>query len=316
MKKIILSLMSIFLLPIFLVGCGESKNIEEISEVGYKSNIGDSIEYEVIGLESTTKLEGVAPVGNSLFLEPNDKSNVLLDFIIDVTNNGKQDFDPYIDLKGKFIIDDSEYSITAEAEVGGQVANFNNIKPKTTAYVHIYTEIKEELITNDIELQLQYGSETKSMKLNKNHLKPRVNILNYGEKVSNDKDIEISIEKGYTTKQLDAPKKGDYFSHYYKVEDNNSTYAILELNITNKMSNNLRMDDTISVSVLVDGKYQYSGYLVGLSNDQTNFDTYPEIEPNKSNLIYSLIEVPDNLLDKQITFKLNAFREPYYIDLK
>lgn len=316
MKKIILSLMSIFLLPIFLVGCGESKNIEEISEVGYKSNIGDSIEYEVIGLESTTKLEGVAPVGNSLFLEPNDKSNVLLDFIIDVTNNGKQDFDPYSDLKGKFIIDDSEYSITAEAEVGGQVANFNNIKPKTTAYVHIYTEIKEELITNDIELQLQYGSETKSMKLNKNHLKPRVNILNYGEKVSNDKDIEISIEKGYTTKQLDAPKKGDYFSCYYKVEDNNSTYAILELNITNKMSNNLRIDDTISVSVLVDGKYQYSGYLVGLSNDQTDFDTYPEIEPNKSNLIYSLIEVPDNLLDKQITFKLNAFRKPYYIDLK
>lgn len=316
MKKIILSLMSIFLLPIFLVGCGESKNIEEISEVGYKSNIGDSIEYEVIGLESTTKLEGVAPVGNSLFLEPNDKSNVLLDFIIDVTNNGKQDFDPYSDLKGKFIIDDSEYSITAEAEVGGQVANFNNIKPKTTAYVHIYTEIKEELITNDIELQLQYGSETKSMKLNKNHLKPRVNILNYGEKVSNDKDIEILIEKGYTTKQLDAPKKGDYFSYYYKVEDNNSTYAILELNITNKMSNNLRIDDTISVSVLVDGKYQYSGYLVGLSNDQTDFDTYPEIEPNKSNLIYSLIEVPDNLLDKQITFKLNAFREPYYIDLK
>lgn len=154
------------------------------------------------------------------------------------------------------------------------------------------------------------------MKLNKNHLKPRVNILNYGEKVSNDKDIEILIEKGYTTKQLDAPKKGDYFSHYYKVEDNNSTYAILELNITNKMSNNLRIDDTISVSVLVDGKYQYSGYLVGLSNDQTDFDTYPEIEPNKSNLIYSLIEVPDNLLDKQITFKLNAFREPYYIDLK
>lgn len=82
------------------------------------------------------------------------------------------------------------------------------------------------------------------------------------------------------------------------------------------MSNNLRIDDTISVSVLVDGKYQYSGYLVGLSNDQTDFDTYPEIEPNKSNLIYSLIEVPDNLLDKQITFKLNAFREPYYIDLK
>lgn len=315
MKKIILSVLTVFLLSFALVGCGTGKAKEEV-KIGYKGTLGDDIEYKVVGLESTTKLEGVAPIGNSLYYEPQDSSNVFLDFILDVTNNGKKDFNPFNSLEGKYIIDGAEYTISSQAEVGGEVLNFNVIKPKTSGYVHVYSEINKEAISDNIELQLVYGSDTQSFLLNKENLKPKMNKFNYGDVISDEnKNIEISIVKGYTTKKLDTPVQGEYITHSYEVDNVNSTYAILELSILNKMTTDLSIDDTISVSTLVGDGYCYNGFMIGLSDDQTNFELFPQIKPNQNKTIYALIEIPDDMLDEQIIFKLNAFRQANYIDL-
>lgn len=139
--------------------------------------------------------------------------------------------------------------------------------------------------------------------------------MNYGDIIKNNEEIEISIVNGYTTKTLNTPKNDGYFSHYYQVEDANSTYAVLELDVTNKMESNLDVDSTFSVSALVDGKYEYTGFTVGLDESETNFDAFPSIDPNKTVKTYALIEIPDDVLDKGITFRINAFRKPYFVNL-
>lgn len=299
-----------------LSGCGGSKN-EEISEVGYQSKIGDTLDYVVYGIETVQKLDGVAPISSSLCTVPTDSSNVLLDFIIDVTNNGTTEFSPYHELSGKFVIDSVDYEITAYAETAGEVFNFNTIMPKTTSYVHIFTEIKKELISDEIELQLTYNSKTQKMSLNTKDLQPIIATLELGSTISNDdKTIDIQVNKAYTTKKLTTPVAGKYFSNYYQVDDSSSTYAVLEMNLTNKTTIDIEVDKTLSVSVLADNTYKYTGFIVGLEDSQTDFDIYCYVTPNKTTTIYALIEVPDSMLEKTISFRLNAFEKPYYIKLQ
>lgn len=315
MKTIIMSL----LLSASLVGCGsgQSQEPKEISDLNFTDTLGDSVNFSVYGLETVAQLDGVATINPGLVATPSDPSNEFLDFVINVTNNGSQKLNPFADFEATYEIDGNTYDATVETEDGDVVANFNEIQPKSTAYVHIYTEINESQLSGDIFLSLTYGSVSNKYKLDKENLVPQIQSLSYGDVITNDnQDIEIAVVKSYKTKKLEPPVKGEYFTSSYTPTDQASTYAIVELSLTNKTSTDLSVNDTVSAIAYVDGTYEYTGFITTLSEDQTNFDSYASISPNTTRMLYSIIEVPDNVINDPVEFEIHAFKKPYKVSME
>ena len=73
------------------------------------------------------------------------------------------------------------------------------------------------------------------------------------------------------------------------------------------------VDDILATKVFVDKKYEYTGLNVVESDG--DFSSYESIKPMTELYVYSLIEIPDNMVDKSIEFKLATAGETRNFEL-
>lgn len=136
-------------------------------------------------------------------------------------------------------------------------------------------------------------------------------------------EAEISLDKVYTTdKVLPPTPKQTYYSYYDKKEG--KKYLVAVLNVKNTGSKSLNTDDIFSnflgdscqLQAIMDGKYEYSGFVVGLEKDNKNkydLQAYYYLEALEKTQIYLIFEISSEVSQKQA--KINACFGDTYLEI-
>ena len=87
---------------------------------------------------------------------------------------------------------------------------------------------------------------------------------------------------------------------------------MLEVKIRNNSGSSVEPEDLVNCRVTVDNKYEYTGFLVYTEGDG-DLTSYGSISPLKETTGFFLIQIPDEIINKTIEFKLNIFGDNYYL---
>lgn len=311
MNKIAMLFVNLLVLLSVLSGCSSNKSKEV--KAGEEFVVKDSLSYEVNRLETIKKLEPSIIDGYYTYYEPKDKSNVLLDLVLNVKNESstKIDLSNYISLT--FNINKKEYEagLVIEQDGGKNLSSFGELDPMQSTLVHLFTEISEADIPDEVLCELTVNNETSEFKLSRKALAPTKKYLKYGE-VIDQKDLgSVTIIKYSITKKLLPPNTDGVYS-YYEVKDKNDSYLVLEVKIRNNSGSSVEPEDLVNCRVTVDNKYEYTGFLVYTEEDG-DLTSYGSISPLKETTGFFLIQIPDEIINKTIEFKLNIFGDNYYL---
>ena len=126
-----------------------------------------------------------------------------------------------------------------------------------------------------------------------------------------DIEIEVSVDDIYTADSVYPKKPYQSFYYYYPSKEDNE-YLVAILNVKNLGSEDLDtsrvfsnfLGDNCSLKATFDGKYDYSGFVVGLDKDENgkyDLDSYYYIKPLKTAQIYVIFNIADEVKDKPAT---------------
>lgn len=312
MKKSVMLFVNYLILLSVLSGCFSNETKEVTA--GEEFVVKDSLSYEVNRLETVKKLEPSITNGYYTYYEPKDNSNVFLDLVLNVKNESstKIKLSEYISLT--FNINNKEYeaALLAESDGGSELTPFEEIEPLKSTLIHLYTEIADAEITDEVLCKLTINNDTNEFKLNRKALAPSKKYLKYGEVIDQKDSASVTIIESSIAKKLSPPNADGVYS-YYEVKDKNDSYLVLEMKIRNTSGSNVEPEDLISCRETVDNKYEYTGFLVFTEDNGKDLTSYGSISPLKETTGYFLIQIPDEIINKAIEYKINIFGETYYL---
>lgn len=302
-----------FFLIFNLVGCSKSEiKGDNISE---ETDDADILSYKIDRLDITNKIVPTDITDNYITYYPEDDKNVLLDLVLEITNESDTSItvnEEYI--SAVFSMDSNEYTtnVIAEEEGLSDLSSWVDLAPKKSTFVHIYTELKENKITDKILCNLKINDKEKKLNLDRKALAPSKNYINYGEILEKKDFATITFNETVVTKKL-VPDDMSGFYTYYEVDDYNDTYLALKMTIKNTSGSSFELNKLISCFATVNDKYEYSGFIVAEKTDKTGFNAYEDLESLKETTAYYLIQIPDEIIESPAEFKINVFSENYYL---
>lgn len=308
MKKII-----VIAVLLALFGCSQSKEAKE-GVLGEKVVVEDLLSYEINRFEAVKKIEPSIPAGYYSYREPGDKANVLLDLVLKVKNESTSEIKVKDYISSAFEINDKEYEtgIRVESDGGTDISAYGTIDPMKSTLVHLYIEIAEADIPDEVLCKLTINKETTELNLNKTKLVPEKTYLKFGKTVDKKDTASVKFIESSVTKKLIPPNPGMFYT-YYKVDDNADSYLVVKMNVKNTGENDLSLNETIGCKAKVDNKYDYSGQLVWEDSDGSRLTDSGKLEPLKKTNAYCLIQVPDEIIKKPAEFKIHVLDDIYYI---
>lgn len=120
---------------------------------------------------------------------------------------------------------------------------------------------------------------------------------------------EISLEKIYVTKKVLPPKPRQSYYHYYEAKEG-KRYLVAILNVKNIGSKTINTDyvftnflgDNCSLKAIVDGQYEYSGFVVGLDKDSKKYDldSYYYLDALEKTQMYLIFDISSEVADKPV----------------
>ncbi len=312
MKK----LLSVLSLSLLLAGCASSggKTAIEVAK-GDEFLVEELLSYKIIGLEITDVIEPSSTVGYYSYYEPESNDNVFLDLSMEVTNESSSAIELPDFMEGIFIVNDMEYDakIITEEDDGTGLWAYEDIAPLDNAKAHLYFEIAEDKIPEEVSLKLTINSDESLLSLNVTELAPTKLTLSYGDIIEKEDYCSLNIVEILKTKEIRPSSPTDSWYSYYEVDDADNSYLALKMKLTNLYTSSLDPDDVIGCKAIVDDKYEYKGFIVCEEDNGADISGYAQIDPLDEEIVYCLIEISDSLLDRDIQIKLNVFGQNYYI---
>lgn len=306
-------LLCFLLLFSFLIsGCSSNKTIKK--EKSETVSVDDLLSYEIYSLDTVNKLRASQPSSSGLYYEPQDKSKVFLDLTLEMTNNTTKELEISDLLDGtKYIIDKNEYAVSTYVETDSMtsISAYGSILPQETTFVHLVTEVNESTLPEDITINLVINDNQTEIILNRDTLKPKITTINMGEKLIKENIYEVTYVESYLTKKVEPTQPNDFYSYYES--DMDKTYAVAKYKIKNLNSTDIDADEVLATRVIVDGKYEYTGFNV--IEKEGNLSIYEPITPMTEVYVYTLIDIPDSIIDKSIEFHLATAGETRTFEL-
>ena len=115
-----------------------------------------------------------------------------------------------------------------------------------------------------------------------------------GETVTNDK-CEFTVDYVEFSKDVMPPNPDSWYSHY--VPGNGKVYVDFCIAYKNLETSNVSADDTISGTLIFNGKYEYTGFSIVEENNRSDltYSSITSIAPLTTLYIHYLFEVPDEV---------------------
>ena len=147
---------------------------------------------------------------------------------------------------------------------------------------------------------------------------------NVSGEYSNEKiEAEISLEKVYVSDKVLPPNPRQSYYRYYDKNDGKK-YLVAILNVKNIGSKSLDTDsvftnfleDSCKLQAIMDGKYEYSGFVVGLEKDSNNeydLQSYYMLQALEQTRIYLIFEISSEVSQKPV--KINACFGNTYLEI-
>lgn len=121
--------------------------------------------------------------------------------------------------------------------------------------------------------------------------------------------FEIKMTQMEFTSRVDPPHPDSFYS-YYEVKDSDKVYIHSVFEVKNLKANELMADDILSVSILYDDKYSYTGFSTFEEDGggDFNYTSISSIAPLTVGIIHFITEVPVEVRDsgKNVSLSLNA----------
>lgn len=297
-----------------LSGCSEGESKNEDVKIGDEGLVENVVSYKIKKMEVTSVLEPSEPTDIVLSYSPQDSSKQFLDLVMEVTNESKKEETTNTLFEGtKFYIDGIEYNVDFYTEQDGKTSinAYGTLNPKDSTYVHFVTEVNEKDLPDTVDFSLSINEKITTMKLNRKVLLEAKKNIEKGETLTKEGYYEISFIDAYTSKRVDPETPSDFYSYYESKQG--KTYGVVKFTVKNTSSNALDVDEIFKVKAIVDDYYEYTGFTCAdLDGDLNGFAS---LDPMVQATAYALIEIPDDMLSKNIEFKITTAGEVRYTGL-
>lgn len=309
MKKL-LSLLLCGVLCLTLSACGDSddgghrkKSRAEALALAETVTVKDYAAFTLVKVVDTTKI--TPSIQGSFYYENQEEGNTYVDVVLDWEN-----------LYETPVACDEAAELTA---VGGSGAEYEchfflletdgysdldqyaNIDPLTTARLHCVLDVPTSEETLDITLTADKKDYTLTYTLG--------DPIRRAEELALDTTIEEAdyanflFDSVFYTDDL-TPSNTDSVYTHYEIDSPDSTYLVVQYDITNLQSNGKLQDSFVGVTAVYRNKYTYTGFTVVEDEDGAGFSTYDEVDPLTTRRLYCLIKVPKSVTADEVTLTL------------
>ena len=142
--------------------------------------------------------------------------------------------------------------------------------------------------------------------------------INLNEKVAKENKYEITILGIDIAKTILPPNVSSFYT-YYEAKTDGHQYLEVKYDYKNLGESNIRADNTISMTIKYDNKYEYTGFSV-IEDDDGDF-TYSNITniaPLTTGKMHYLFDIPDEVVNGEgnIVAKIKCGSDTYEIVLR
>jgi hypothetical protein len=300
------------------------------------------LEVELLSTETTTRVDPPNPSSLYTYYEVKEPDKIYYHSVFRVKNLGESviSADKTIDAK---ITYDGKYNYngfgTIEEDGGGDFSytNITGIDPLTDGIIHYINEMPLEAKDSGKEIKLTLQIKDKQLTWNGGTSASETVIIADETPLSSKEEwkeypelkkdtalvkedfAELTLTGASFAKKV-APPKASGFYTYYEVKSNNKVYAHVSIAFKNLMTIGKSASEALSVKLIYDNKYEYSGFSFVEDDGGKDF-TYSNIttiDPLTSKNLHYLVDVPSEVQDSsgEVAIIVNVNGEKYKHQLK
>lgn len=127
-------------------------------------------------------------------------------------------------------------------------------------------------------------------------------------------EAEISFDEAFITSKVVPPSPTQSYYRYYEAEEG-MKYLVVSLNVKNLGADTLNTDyvfsnflgDYCDLEATLDGKYKYSGFVVGVDKDNSgkyDLDSYYYMKALETSKLYILFKISEEVSDKSASINV------------
>ena len=274
----------------------EPKKTEKAISADSVTQIGDAAEIEIANVFVTNDV--MPPKPSSFYTHYEASSgNVYFVVVMDAKNLGTDAVSANDLITATLVIDENEYSATTlvETDDGASLdrGTSKNVDALAVARLYQLYSVPESVDTQEFKLVIKNGEETYASEFSLSNFESKVEAVNIGDTITDDKTISLTIDSVEFKNTLYPPKASGYY-HYYDA-DTDKTYLIVKMTVTNLKGSDMKYDSIAGVSCVYNEKYNYSFFTVFEEDGGADLNGYPgqyAISPLDKGVVYYLAEVP------------------------
>jgi len=274
------------------------------------------LEVELVSSEFTTRVDPPNPSDFYSYYEVKESDKIFYHSVFRVKNLGGSSIsaDETISVK---ITYDGKYDYNGfgaiEEDGGGDFTytNITGIDPLTDGIIHYINEMPLEAKESGKEIKVTLQVKDKKLTWNGSSTASEIIIIADETPLSNKTEwkdypelkqdtalvkedyAELTLKSTSFEKKVTPPKASGYYT-YYEVKNNDKVYVHVSIAFKNLMTIGKSADEALSVRLIYDNKYEYSGFSFVEDNGGADF-TYSNIttiSPLTSKNLHYLVEVP------------------------
>ena len=312
MKKFIL----IFLMFLMLVGCGSSPNPIVINE---EKVVQNEIKYNILYARVGNTIYPTIKKRNYTYFETSKGGRQFLEIIVEVENLTDEDINLAECFEGNMVVSKRRYNLGVVGEEGANtVVSLEAIlPPMEKTIVHFYSEIPEENLYEEAELELSYKGEViEHVTFHASEILEVIEEKQNGDSVVIDGVLEMMFYDPYMGNNV-APFIAESYHVFTYDNDNpeNTIWGIQKLWVKNLGDEAIDLDDFVTLEASYNDVIIYQSNAAFLETvDRKNMDTLEVyIEPNEARYIYLVVSVPLNDKDEAMDFTVSAYNRRYMV---
>lgn len=337
-KRMLAALLAAVMLLAF-AACGEESSKrkdkkdddEGISDVGGTGNTSLTVgglvtvpgkaEFYVDYCQIAAEVRPPHPDGAYSYCGAED-GKVYVDVCFGFKNLATQEIDVYGLFEGQVLYDNAyEYttSMRAETENRGSISSFHDLTPLSQEYVHVISQVPEEVQTSGKPLMLTIKYEGKKYTFDvRNNITgqvpttppqssgtqtpapstptvPSVQAQKITDKqvITHNGKCEFYVDFCNISVDVRPPVTDGAYS-YYKGEEG-KVYIDLCICYKNLETNAVSVDDITDPTVTYAGAYKYDGFVAGERDGRTSINSYVDFDPLTTEYMHLIVQVPEEV---------------------
>lgn len=280
----------------FLMGC-DVWQIEELDNDDV-SVIENSIEFEIVKSEICQEITPSNKSSDYTPLKVNGQDNVFVDVIMKTVNITDQEFPVYQIYSGSFLIGEQSYAFSSIAESTNYnlLTTTDTMKPNESRYIHLYSEISKDQISQEGTIQFQVLNEkeyaytfTLEEHTHKNNQKSIGDILNLDQ-------IQITINHLSFNQRIEPTRKGIFYK-YIPTDHENEIFVILQIDVKNISQKDIDLNEYLYCEYDIHNQ-KIPAKIIIEDNDHKGLSERTEILLGQTNTVYLAMPI-DQSLEKE-----------------